>query len=110
MAGSARTRKYALSLACIFRLGHFPRSKISLKSSFLIKWYIITVLIFFKAFWSVFEKVKKLIFHCIITNVILKWPNVLKKIDHGCFRDVGSYFIGQSPCTTYRLTFEFGAL
>ena len=93
-----------------FPVGGFPRSKTSLKSSFLINCYIITVLIFFKAFWSVFEKVKKLIFLCIITNVISKWPKVFKKINHGCFRDVGSYFIGRSPCTTYRLTFEFGAL
>ena len=44
-AGSAQNRKPALS--CVFWLGHFLRSKISFKSSFLIKWCIIKVLIFF---------------------------------------------------------------
>ena len=42
--GSVRTRKHALSLSCIFWLGHFPKSKNSFESSFLIKCYIITVL------------------------------------------------------------------
>ena len=41
---SVRTRKSALSLSCIFCLGHFLRSKISFESSFLIKCYIITIL------------------------------------------------------------------
>ena len=44
---SVRTRKSALSLSCIFCLGHFLRSKISFESSFLIKCYIITILNFF---------------------------------------------------------------
>ena len=65
-SGSAQTRKYALSLSCVFWLGHFPRSKISFESSFLIKCYIITDLNFFLgAFRSVFKKVKKWISHCI---------------------------------------------
>ena len=44
---SAKTRKPALSLSCVFWLGHFLRSKISFESSFLIKCYIITILNFF---------------------------------------------------------------
>ena len=44
---SVRTRKPALSLSCIFWLGHFLRSKISFESSFIIKCYIITILKFF---------------------------------------------------------------
>ena len=53
------TGKHALSLACIFRLGHFPRSKIEYESIFLIKYYIISNLHFLKAFWFIFNKVKK---------------------------------------------------
>ena len=44
---SVRTRKSALSLSCIFCLGHFLRSKISFESRFLIKCYIITIKFFF---------------------------------------------------------------
>ena len=36
--------KHALSLSCIFQLGHFPKSKIEFKSNFLIESYIITIL------------------------------------------------------------------
>ena len=43
-------------------------------------------------------------------NVILKWPKVFKEIDHWCFRVFGPYFIGKSPCTTRRLTFEFWSI
>ena len=41
---SAQTRKPALSLLCVFWLGHFPRSKIVFESSFYRKSYIITIL------------------------------------------------------------------
>ena len=55
-----RTRKPALSLSCIFWLGHFLMSKISFESSFAQKCYIITVLIFFfGAFWSVLVRTRK---------------------------------------------------
>ena len=37
-----RTRKHALPLSCAFWLGHFPRSKISFESIFLIKCFMIT--------------------------------------------------------------------
>ena len=38
--------------------------------------------------------------------VNLKWPKVFKEIYHGCFRVFNPYFIGKSPCTTFKLTFE----
>ena len=43
-------------------------------------------------------------------NVISKWPKVFKEIDNVCFRVFGPYFIGKSPCTTCRLTFEFWSI
>ena len=43
-------------------------------------------------------------------NVISKWPKVFKEIDHGCFRVVGQYLIGKSPCTTCRLKIEFWSI
>ena len=42
--GSAPTGKQALSLSCVFRFGHFLRSKIESESIFLIKYYLITIL------------------------------------------------------------------
>ena len=58
-SGSALTRKPALSLSCVFGLGHFPKSKIDFESSFLIKSYTVTVV---KkncgAFGSIFKEVK----------------------------------------------------
>ena len=72
----------------VFWFGHFPRSGIESESNFLIKCYIITVLNFYLgAFRSVFKKVKKWIFHCILKkwfgwggtffcrNFFLKNPN-----------------------------------
>ena len=43
-------------------------------------------------------------------NVILKWPKVFKEYDHGCLIVFGPYFMGKSPCTNYRLTFEFWSI
>ena len=68
--GSAPTGKHALSLACVFHLGHFLRSKIESESIFLKKYYIITFL-YIKKNWSVlpiFNKVKKWITHCIFKS------------------------------------------
>ena len=66
-SGSAQTRKPALSLSCVFWLGHFPRSKIVSESSFYTNSYIITILNFF---WGAFSlkkwRFKKLISHCIL--------------------------------------------
>ena len=50
---------HALSLSCIFWLGHFQRSEIISKSDFPIKSYIIDVLKFLGAFWLVFKKEKE---------------------------------------------------
>ena len=58
--------KHTLSLSCIFRLGHFPKSKIESKSSFLIKSYIIIILICFGAVLSLFNNVKKKKFQWIL--------------------------------------------
>ena len=41
---------------------------------------------------------------------ILKWPKVLKEIDHGCFIVFGPYFIGKSPSTLFMLTFQFWSI
>ena len=65
---SAPTRKHALSLPCVFRLGHFPRSKIDSEIIFLIKYYIITILKKIGAFRPFFNKVKELISHCIFKS------------------------------------------
>ena len=91
-------------------MGHFSRAEINFKISFLIKFYIITVL---KLFWSLFviiEKDKKMDVRLYFYNVISKWLMVLKEINHWCFRVFGPYFIGKSHCTTYRLTFEFWSI
>ena len=61
---SAPTGKHALSLSCVFRLEHFPRSKIESESIFLIKYFIITFLKTIEAVF--FNKVKKRISHCIL--------------------------------------------
>ena len=49
---------------CVFRLGHFARSKLESESIFLIKYYITIILNFFGAFRPIFIKVKKWISHC----------------------------------------------
>ena len=50
-----KNRKYVyLHISCVFCFGHFPRPGIKSESSVLIKCYIITVLNYFWAFWSVF--------------------------------------------------------
>ena len=51
-------RKNALSLSCVFWLGHFPRSKIESENIFLTKYYIITIKIN-AVFWFIVNKVKK---------------------------------------------------
>ena len=43
-------------------------------------------------------------------NVTLKWPKVFKVIVHECFRVFDPYFIGTSPYTTFKLTFEFWSI
>ena len=66
-----------------------------------------------KNFWSVLVSIwksQKMDFSLCFKNVILKWPKVFQEIDHGCFRVFGPYFIGKSPCTTCRLTFEFWSI
>ena len=52
----------------VFWLGHFAMSKIKFESSFPLKYYIITVVIFFGAFQPIFNKVKKWISHCIFNS------------------------------------------
>ena len=51
---------------------------------------------FFEESQSILKGIKKWISHCIV----LKWPKVFKEIDHRCFKVVGPYFMGKSPCTT----------
>ena len=46
-----------------FLVGHFASSKIESESSFPKKYYIITILKKNVAFWPIFTKVKKWIFH-----------------------------------------------
>ena len=55
---SAPTRKHALSLSCVFQLGHFPRSKNYSDCIFLIKYHLITILKKIGAFQPIFNKVK----------------------------------------------------
>ena len=43
-------------------------------------------------------------------SVSSKLPKVFSEIDHGCFRLCGPYFIRKSPCTTFKLTFEFWSI
>ena len=45
--GKCLTGKLMIVKVRVFRLGHFARSKIKSESIFLIKYYIITILIFF---------------------------------------------------------------
>ena len=40
-------------------------------------------------------------------TLISKWPKVFKEIDHKFCRVFGPFFIGKSPCTTFRLMFKF---
>ena len=51
-------QKNALSLSCVFRLGHFPRSKIESKSIFLTKYFIFTILFFLEHFGYYLTKSK----------------------------------------------------
>ena len=72
-SGSAPTGKHALSLSCIFRLGHFLKSKIY-DRIFLTKYYIITILKKFLeryGLWPVFNKGKK-IFPIVFSNLARK--------------------------------------
>ena len=64
-SGSAPTGKRMNVKVHVFQLGYFPRSKIESDSIFLIKYYIITILKKIRAFWPIFNKVKKWIFPCI---------------------------------------------
>ena len=67
----------------------------------------ISILNFFLERFGHYLKKSKMDFPFYFKNVILKWPKVFKEIDHGCFWVFGPYYIGKSPCTTCRLTFEF---
>ena len=55
----APTGKHAISLSCVFRLGHFPRSKLESESICLIKYYIITILNFFSERFVLYCKSQK---------------------------------------------------
>ena len=61
----AQTRKPALSLSCVFWLGHFPRSNIVSESSFLHKVIYNYYSIFLGAFCLKKWRLKKWISHCI---------------------------------------------
>ena len=67
-SGSALTIKHALSLSCIFWLGHFPRSKIKSKSSFLVKSYLISKKNNFNRYCQYLKKEEKNYFHCIFKS------------------------------------------
>ena len=61
-------------------------------------------------FWSLavsIWKSQKMDFLLYFKNVISKWHKVFWEIDHGCSKVFGPSFIGKSPCTTCKLTFEF---
>ena len=68
---------------------------------------------YFKFFLSILGgilKSQKIDFPLYFKNVILKRSNVFKEIGHVCFLVFGQYFVGKSPCTTYRLIFEFWSI
>ena len=85
----------------------FPRSKISSKSRFDWKVYLITYLTLFPERFYQWIKSKTILYFEIL---ISKWPKVFKEIAHGCFRVFSPYFMGKSPCTTCWFTFKFWSI
>ena len=80
----------------VFWLGHFPRSKIDLESMFLIKYYIITILIFVERFGPYLTKSKNG-FPIVFSNLAQKGSRVFFQARKLIFLPNGLYLPTKQP-------------